>query len=459
MADLKVLIADDEPGMRLALREVLRSRCQVTEASDGREAIALLEAQAFDLVVTDVRMPEATGLEVLAKATALPQGPAVIVMTAFATIDDAVSAMRSGAADYLIKPFSADVAIEAVERAARRRTESRRAEAAGSGAASKRTPPQTHPLIAEDPAMRSTIEFVEAIADSEATVLITGESGAGKEIIARHIHRRSRRSAGPFVAVNCAALPETLLESELFGFEKGAFTGAVQSRPGKFELASGGTILLDEISEMPMSLQAKLLRVLQERTIDPIGARQPVQVDIRVLATSNRDMMAAVESGQFRQDLFYRLNVIGVEIPPLRERPRDIEPLALYFARKHAVRNGRPVPRLSEEVLAHLAGQRWPGNVRELENFVERAVLLTRGEVMTPDDLRLSARCGATPMGASTRGGQETVPVTLAEMERKMIVTTLRDTGGNRTRAAEILGVSVRTIRNKIHEYGLKEAV
>jgi two-component system response regulator AtoC len=452
MAEGHILIVDDEPAMRLALREVLRGRWEVTEAADGREALAKLKVAAFDLIITDVRMPEMTGLALLREVAALPSAPSVIVMTAFATVEDAVAAMRAGAVDYLMKPFSADVVHGAVERAI-----GNRALASSNARTSARPLANPHPLIAEDPAMRRVIDFVETVADSEATLLVTGESGVGKEVVARHIHRRSRRASGPFVAVNCAALPDTLLESELFGFEKGSFTGAVQSRPGKFELASGGTILLDEISEMPAALQAKLLRVLQEHTIDPIGARAPLAVDIRVIATSNRDMGEAVERGDFRQDLFYRLNVITVEIPPLRERPRDVEPLARFFVRKHALRNGRPVPALTAEVLDHLRGQPWPGNVRELENFVERAVLLTRGEEMRVADLHLTSRRAIS--AALPTVSSEPRPTTLADMERHMIVSTLRDTGGNRTRAAELLGVSVRTIRNKIHEFGLKEAV
>lgn len=463
MAEGHVLIVDDEPGMRLALREALRSRWDVTEACDGAEALAALRTAAFDLVLTDVRMPEMTGLDLLRAVAELEAPPAVIVMTAYATVEDAVAAMRAGALDYLMKPFSAEQVHSAIERALARRAALRPAAdirpSAGGPAPlpGRRGVANPHPLIAEDPAMREVVAFAEAVADSEATILITGESGVGKEVLARHIHRRSRRAAGPFVAVNCAALPDTLLESELFGFEKGAFTGAVQARPGKFELASGGTILLDEISEMAPALQAKLLRVLQEHAVDPIGARAPVAVDIRVLATSNRDMARAVEEGCFRSDLFYRLNVIGVEIPPLRERPRDIEPLARYFVRKHAVRNGRPVPALTDEVLNHLRAQRWPGNVRELENFVERAVLLARGEELRLSDLHLSARVPSVPQSPPAPSAPPRM--TLAEMERRMILDTLRATGGNRTRAAETLGISVRTIRNKIHEYGLREAV
>jgi DNA-binding NtrC family response regulator len=457
MPEGRILIVDDEPAIRLALREVLRPRWEVTEAPDGEEALACLDADgAFDLVLTDVRMPRLTGLELLHRLGGRPKGPPVIVMTAFATVEDAVAAMRAGAVDYLMKPFSAEAVLEAAERALRRAAADRAAESGdGAKTRSKARRENPHPLIAEDPAMRQVLDFVEAIADSEATVLITGQSGVGKEIVARHIHRRSRRAAGPFVAVNCAALPDSLLESELFGFEKGAFTGAVQTRPGKFELANGGTLLLDEISEMPPALQAKLLRVLQEHTVDPIGARAPVAVDIRVLATTNRDLTQAIADSQFRQDLFYRLNVIGVDIPPLSRRPRDIEPLARFFIRKHAVRNRRPVPRVSQEVIDHLHDQPWVGNVRELENFLERAVLLTRGEEMALADLHLPTH---TPVLGSSPA-REPSPTTLAEMERHMILATLHETGGNRTRAAEILGVSVRTIRNKINEYGLKEAV
>lgn len=458
MAEPHILIVDDEPAMRLALGEVLRRQWKVSDASDGKEAVGLLEREAFDLIITDVRMPEMTGIELLEVVKRCPDAPPVIVMTAFGTVEDAVTAMRSGAVDYMMKPFSAEVAIEAAKSALAKRAAATQAKASGRVAppAPKTQVTSTHPLIASDSKSRALIEFVETIADSEATVMITGESGVGKEVVARHIHRKSRRANGPFIAVNCAALPDTLLESELFGFEKGAFTGAVQARPGKFELAAGGTILLDEVSEMPLSLQAKLLRVLQERTVDPIGARTPMAVDIRVIATSNRDLAQTVMDGEFRQDLYYRLNVISVEVPTLRDRAGDIEPLALFFVNKHAMRNGRRVPKVTEQVLRYLRDQRWLGNVRELENFMERAVLLTRGEEMQLSDLHLST---ATMSVAPTRVIDDERPTTLADMERQMIVTTLNETGGNRTRAAEILGVSVRTIRNKINEYGLRAAV
>jgi DNA-binding NtrC family response regulator len=462
MAEHRILIVDDEPAMRLALREVLRQRWEVREVTDGKEALRHLGEGDVSLVITDVRMPEMTGPDLLKEIQRLPSAPPVIVMTAFGTVDDAVDAMKAGAVDYLLKPFSAEVVLEAVERALgrvaaeKRLTRETKRPAAQPGAVRSLNGKMANPfpVIADDPSMRDVIQFVDAIADSEATILLTGESGVGKEVVARHIHHRSGRRDGPFIAVNCAALPDTLLESELFGYEKGAFTGAVQARPGKFELANGGTILLDEISEMPKALQAKLLRVLQEHVIDPIGARRPTEIDIRVIATSNRDMGQSVAEGEFRQDLFYRLNVIGVEIPPLRQRPRDVAPLARFFARKHAMRNRREVPAVGDDVVQHLQAQPWPGNVRELENFIERAVLLTRGKEMRMEDLHLGALSPVLRFEPVIPGQS-----TLAEMERQMIVQTLQETGGNRTRAAEILGVSVRTVRNKINEYGLKQAV
>jgi two-component system response regulator FlrC len=317
------------------------------------------------------------------------------------------------------------------------------------------------------------------VADSVATILIQGESGTGKEVVARYIHARSGRKNQPFVAVNCAALPEGLLESELFGHEKGAFTGAVLSRKGKFELANRGTLLLDEISEMPLALQAKLLRALQEREIDPIGAQRPVSLDVRVIATTNRDLTAHVREGKFREDLFYRVQVISVSIPPLRDRREDILPLGEYFVRRHCRVNRRPRKRLSPAMREYLVVQNWRGNVRELENFLERAVLLCQSDEIAPDNIFLGAQ-QYQPASAGTpspvfRECPESVPsgfseavrtdvgifpapgelVTLEEMERRLILQTLDQVGGNRTRAADLLGVSVRTIRNKLNQYGM----
>ncbi len=320
------------------------------------------------------------------------------------------------------------------------------------------------PMIAEDPAMRAVIAMAEQVAPSEASILITGESGSGKEIVARHVHQKSRRTSRPFISVNCAAIPENLLESELFGHEKGAFTGALARRIGKFEEANGGTLLLDEISEMDTRLQAKLLRAIQEREIDRVGGSQPVRVDIRILATSNRDLVQAVRDGTFREDLLYRLNVVNLRLPPLRERPGDILPMAEFFIRKYAAANGLPPRVLSAEARRRLLGHRWPGNVRELENAMHRAVLLASGDIIEEGAVRLPDGQPLGPSDAGARAAQVAastaeaisrsfVGQTVAAMEQQLIIDTLEHCFGNRTHAANILGISIRTLRNKLKEY------
>ena len=320
------------------------------------------------------------------------------------------------------------------------------------------------PMIAEDPAMRAVIAMAEQVAPSEASILITGESGSGKEIVARHVHQKSRRTSKPFISVNCAAIPENLLESELFGHEKGAFTGALARRIGKFEEADGGTLLLDEISEMDTRLQAKLLRAIQEREIDRVGGSQPVRVDIRILATSNRDLVQAVRDGTFREDLLYRLNVVNLRLPPLRERPGDILPMAEFFIRKYAAANGLPPRILSAEARRRLLGHRWPGNVRELENAMHRAVLLASGDIIEEGAVRLPDGQPLGPSDAGARAAQVAattaeaisrsfVGQTVAAMEQQLIIDTLEHCFGNRTHAANILGISIRTLRNKLKEY------
>jgi DNA-binding NtrC family response regulator len=320
------------------------------------------------------------------------------------------------------------------------------------------------PMIAEDPAMRAVIAMAEQVAPSDASILITGESGSGKEIVARHVHQKSRRTSKPFISVNCAAIPENLLESELFGHEKGAFTGALARRIGKFEEANGGTLLLDEISEMDTRLQAKLLRAIQEREIDRVGGSQPVRVDIRILATSNRDLVQAVRDGTFREDLLYRLNVVNLRLPPLRERPGDVLPMAEFFIRKYAAANGLSPRVLSAEARRRLLGHRWPGNVRELENAMHRAVLLASGDIIEEGAVRLPDGQPLGPSDAGARAAQVAattaeaisrsfVGQTVAAMEQQLIIDTLEHCFGNRTHAANILGISIRTLRNKLKEY------
>lgn len=483
----RILVVDDEPGMQIALREVLqRQGHEIKLAGDGAEALMLLENEAFDLILSDVRMPEVSGLDLLDKIRLRQLKTPVVIMTAYGTIEDAVEAMKKGASDYLLKPFSSDT-IESMVQLHLSRKNSGLGEDAETEESPKSNGREIDP-IATSPLMLGVLEIAREVADSVATVLIQGESGTGKEVLARYIHQHSGRTDKPFVAVNCAALPEGLLESELFGHEKGAFTGAILSRKGKFEMANHGTLLLDEVSEMPLALQAKLLRVLQEREIDPIGAQKPVSLDVRVIATTNRDLAAYVQDGKFREDLFYRLQVIMLEIPALRNRREDIIHLAEFFVRRHCRVNHRPRKRMGHSLRAWLLEQNWRGNVRELENFLERAVLLCKSDEMTVDNIFLGPRIAplqptrneipstisAAPI-AITAPLAITSPIsdqvgkthsifqtgealTLEQMEKRLILQTLEQVGGNRTRAADLLGVSVRTIRNKLNQYGLAGA-
>jgi DNA-binding NtrC family response regulator len=443
----ELLVVDDEPQMLIAINETLRrSGYSITTAGSGIEALRRLKEKYYQLVITDMRMPEVSGIDLLRKVKNLtPQTP-VILLTAYGTIQNAVDAMRDGAYDYLLKPFSS----ESLESIVRRALDS----------APKRSEKTSHAIITQDPKFSRTLEQASQAAASTATVLIEAESGTGKELLARMIHLKSPRCSGPFVAVNCAALPENLLESELFGFEKGAFTGANASKPGKFELANRGTLLLDEIGEMAPILQAKLLRVLQEKEVDRVGGKNPVEIDVRVIATTNRDLQMLVRNEEFREDLYYRLNVVRLTIPPLRERCEDIPLLADFFCKRHGKNLGRQGIGISPEALDSLVHHDWPGNVRELENMIQRAVTLCAGSVIRSEDLFLSESQSSVPMPFGNSKPTElgfTAGVTMREMERQLICRTLEDTGGNRTRAAKCLGISLRTLRNKLNEFGLQD--
>ncbi len=458
-----VLVVDDEPSMRLALTESLRrSGYGATPVADGHEALARLSEDRPWLVLTDLRMSRLSGMDVLREIKRRSPSTSVVVMTAYGTVETAVEAMKHGASDFLLKPF----ATEALEQVlARLEAGEMRSLPGASGLAEEGRPvlssgegvgvgrAATRPLLGRDPAMARVFAAAETVAPTQVTVLITGESGTGKELLARYLHSRSPRAHRPFIAVNCATLPDGLLESELFGHEKGAFTGAVGRKLGKFELANGGTLLLDEITEMNVALQAKLLRVLQERVVDRVGGREPVEVDIRVIATTNRCLQREVELGRFREDLFYRLNVFPIALPPLRERPEDIPLLAQHFVAACAARNGLAVPALSEAALAALAVRPWRGNVRELENVMERAVLLAAGGVIGPEHVSADEAAAALPAAAAPSRPDGSAGRSLWEMERELIFSTLAQLKGNRTHAAKRLGISVRTLRNKLREY------
>jgi DNA-binding NtrC family response regulator len=445
-----VMVVDDEPGIRTALRaNFLRHGWKVEVAASVREAIGHLEGKEFDLVVTDIRMPDGTGMEVMRATRQLSPGTAVILLTAYGSVPDAVSAMRDGALDYLTKPISFDQL---------------QATAAKVMHVAKQEPVEDDSLasgiIGRSPLLLRALQRARSAASTNADVLVEAESGTGKELLARFIHDSSDRRDKPFVALNCAAVPESLLESELFGHARGAFTGAVSAKPGKFELADGGTILLDEIGEMPLHLQPKLLRALQEREFERLGESRSVHVDIRVIATTNVSLAAMVERGQFRSDLFYRLNVIPLSLPPLRDRKEDIPALAQYFARKHAAQSQLGVPQLRPEFLDRLQTHSWPGNVRELANFIRRVVTLSDTQDIDAGCFDREFQIAARSSNVSTGLAPVLSPAVLAgtpirELERLHVENTLALTDGNRTHAAVMLGISLRTLRNRIREYGL----
>jgi DNA-binding NtrC family response regulator len=434
----RVLVVDDDGGMRAALEaRFLRRGWQVETAVDAADALEKFRRGMHPLVVTDIRMPGEDGLFVMRSARALAPHTAVILLTAFASVPEAVHAMRDGACDYLVKPVSFEQLEQAAERIlAQAQTRTGALKDLGGSA----------------PAWLKALDRARQAAASTADILIEAESGTGKELVARLIHRLSPRRDRPFVAVNCAAFPETLLESELFGHAKGAFTGASALKPGKFELANGGTLLLDEVGEMPLGLQPKLLRALQEREFDRLGDTRTVHVDLRVIATTNCALAQMVRAGKFRADLYYRLNVIPLSLPPLRERAGDVRELAEHFARLYAP-SGTAV-RLTLEFLQMLEAHSWPGNVRELANCLRRVLALATSPEIGADALEGSEWASSPPLVLSDlsclRPG-----VSLGEMERKLVEITLEATGGNRSRAAELLGVSLRTVRNKVRDYGL----
>ena len=466
----KILVVDDEQNMRIALYEALsRNGYEVTVAENGQMALDMVQRNPPELLITDIKMPTVDGIELLRRVKAIQPDLPVVIITGFATVDTAVEAMKQGAVDYIIKPFSVEVIEETVARVfavAPSATVLPRSGGAVKGAA---PPPSERPVIGRDERLLKLLAKASAVASSKATVLILGESGTGKEVFARYIHQQSDRCNAPFVALNCAALPEGLLESELFGHEKGAFTGAIVAKKGKFELADGGTLLLDEIGEVPLHLQAKLLRVLQEEEVDRLGGKAPVRVDVHVLATTNRDLQEAAREGTFRQDLYYRLNVIPLRLPPLRERPADIPLLADHFIEKYSTQYRKPVKKLSKESLARFCADPWPGNVREMENLVERAVLLSAGDELEPwdfwdeEDTPRAVKGSSGPEAVDRKpaaGGEADAVVevegemqSLRDVERQMIMQALRKTDDNRTHAAKMLGISVRTLRNKLQEY------
>ena len=448
---LRILVVEDDDALRDALLITLEAAGhRATGADGGPSALTALAREPFSMVVSDLRMDPMDGLTLLGEIRHRHPALPVLLMTAFGDVDKAVTAMRGGACDFMLKPFEPRTLIEQIARYAV-------------------PPPPADGVIAADPKTRETLLIAARVAKTDATVLLTGESGVGKEVFARYIHEQSTRARGPLVAINCAAIPDNLLEATLFGYEKGAFTGAQTAQAGKFEQANGGTLLLDEISEMPLGLQAKLLRVLQEREVERVGGKKPVALDIRVLATSNRDMGNEVRNGRFREDLYYRLNVFPLEIPALHRRPGDILPLARHCLARQAAASRRAA-RFAAAAEARLVAYAWPGNVRELENVVQRALIMTAGESIEAESLPLDG--AMAPVGTSspaTSGGPPVaaasaptvakspanagLPPNMKDLERQHILETLAKFGGSRKKAVAILGISERTLRYKLSRY------
>ncbi|MBU1170072.1 MAG: sigma-54 dependent transcriptional regulator [Proteobacteria bacterium] len=452
MTEIKtILVVDGNQASKRERSAILENRgCHVVSSHDKPDALLRMEKTSFVLVILCSDAPGMGTEDFIIQAGERCPDQDVLVISRSISVDEAVSAMKAGALDYIVEPVSPDQLLSYVDKVLKGREGK-----TGDGKERVKGPARTVRIITGNAAMKDLMDMVDRVAESTASILIQGESGTGKEMFARYLHEKSRRNKGPFVAVNCAALPENLLESELFGHEKGAFTGAISRKAGKFEQADGGTLLLDEITEMQVHLQSKLLRVIQEKEVDRVGGGAPVAVDVRIVATTNRNILESVEKGNFREDLYYRLNVIPLTLPPLRDRIDDIPILAAHFIRKFNALDSRNVKCLTKEGLDCLKNMPLKGNVRELENILQRAVLLARTDTLTDQDLLFGQ---ARPQGMGPSPGTAMLPdellsSPLRDVERKMIFHTLGKTGGNRTHAANILGISVRTLRNKLHEY------
>ena len=443
---IRVLVADDEPSARSGMASLLRDEgFEVVLAEDGPSALARFQETGPDILVTDLRMPGMDGIELMRRVRELDQDVIAVLVTAYADVETAVRAMQEGAEHYLTKPIQLDELLLVIHRALERRklktetTELR---------ARLKDRLRFDNIVGNSPAIQEVFNVIEQVSPTKASVLITGESGTGKELVAQAIHENSPRSHAPFVKLHCAALAETILESELFGHEKGSFTGAVGRREGRFKQADGGTLFLDEIGEISPSIQVKLLRFLQERSYERVGGNETQKVDVRIIAATNRDLAGEVAAGKFREDLFYRLNVVNIEMPPLRARPSDLLPLANHFLGRFARENGKQIEGFSDDAIERITTYRWPGNIRELENVIERAVVMCDGP-------KLSAKHLPAGVGAAPRGAVRIPGSTLAEIERHSILTTLEACGGRTSAAAQMLDISVRKIQYKLHEYGV----
>jgi nitrogen regulation protein NR(I) len=465
----QILVVDDEPNLRRVLRAQLeRDGYDVHTAEDGEQALALLHEHHIDLVITDLRMPKLDGMELLRRITALEDAMPVVMITAHGTVDTAVEALKMGAFDYITKPFDQEDVRTIVRKAVRTQdlsaTEASRPSLVGGLEGGR------YGIIGQSPSLLELYSVLDRVADTPTTVLVTGESGTGKELVARALHENSSRRDKPFIKVNCAAIPRDLMESELFGYERGAFTGAVGSKPGRFELASGGTLFLDEIGSIPVEMQVKLLRALQESEFERVGGVKTIRVDVRLVAATNTDLKREIAAGSFREDLYYRLNVVPMRLPPLRERREDIPLLVSHFVRKFDARLRKNVTGIEPDALSVLLEHPWPGNIRELENVIERAVLFCDGDKLRPSDLPNELhRTPEPPLAAPTTkhtapaspaasdGLKEQVKAAMSRLERELIVKALEQTGGNVTHAARLLKISRKGLQLKMKELGLRE--
>ncbi len=456
---LDILLIDDEPELRLALEEAVREAGhRVTVCGDGAEGLVQITSKVFDVIICDVRLPKADGLTLLRRVRQESPASEVILMTAYAEVADAVAALKEGAYDYLTKPFEIEELLLQLRRIGQHRNLRRELDRAKAELADRR---HMTTLIGRSPNMRRVMGLIQVVSQSDAPVLVTGESGTGKELVARMLHERSSRAANPFMVVNCGALSETLIEAELFGHERGAFTGAVKRREGRFKAAHGGTLFLDEVAELPLSAQAKLLRVLQEGTFEPLGTNTTVKVDVRILSATHRDLKKRIADGQFREDLYYRINVIEIPMPPLRDRPGDL-PLLLQHFLQSFVAPGKPLPTVSPGAWAALSQHPFPGNVREFSHAIEHAVVLSAGGEIRLEHLPTSITAGSRIGGAeaSTGEGGEVRPLQTAvkEFEREYLLRAIAQAGGRRLRAAEMLGISRKSLWEKLRMHGISDA-
>ncbi|HZH15478.1 MAG TPA: sigma-54 dependent transcriptional regulator [Archangium sp.] len=457
----KILVIDDEANLRKVLAAMLRrDGFDVTVAADGEQGLAEFHKNGADIVVTDLVMPKAGGMEVLRAVNAANPDVPVIIITAHGTVDSAVEAIKAGAFDYITKPYEQAELSAVIAKAAKAHDVAQRSVRADAKARAA--------IIGESPQLQDVFKIIDKVADTPSTVLINGESGTGKELIASALHGASSRRDKPFIKINCAAIPHNLLESELFGYERGAFTGAVTSKPGRFELADGGTLFLDEIGEIPVEMQVKLLRALQEGEFERVGGIKTTHVDVRLIAATNRDLQAEIEAGRFRKDLYYRLAVVPIVLPPLRERRADIPMLAGHFVEKYNRKLNKKIESISDDAMALLQAYNWPGNIRELENLIERVLLFADGPSITAKDLPDPIRQGsgtpapalsAAPLEASTGEGglKDIVRMKAAELEKDLITKALEETGGNVTRAAKLLQISRKSLQTKMKEFGLRD--